>query len=205
MTAAKVLELNGDMRNSPLMEAVRRFHALCSSRGLPYCVIGGLAVVRNGYPRTTVDVDILTFKENWRKLLPLEGPIFSEGLDSCVDRQTGIRMDILFVDDDWEIPIRMPDPRKVGELDEELGACFIGLHELVQLKTAVYLSKLREQGADVASKDRGDVYELIRRNLGRFSKEVIQSYAPEVRRHCLKAFDAAVRASNRGDPHRGAG
>ncbi len=151
MTAAKVLELNGDTRDSPLMEAVRRFHALSSSRGLPYCVIGGLAVVRNGYPRTTITVDILTFKEDWRKLLPLEGPISSESLDSCVDKQTGVRIDILFADGDWEIPIKMPDPRKAGEFD----------------------------------------------------KEVIQDYVPAVRKHCMKAFDAAVRASKRTDRYRG--
>ena len=35
MTAAKILQLNGDiMSNSPMMEVVRRFHALSSSRQL---------------------------------------------------------------------------------------------------------------------------------------------------------------------------
>ena len=58
-----------------MMEAVRRFHALGSSRGLPYCIVGGMAVIRNGYPRTTVDVDILTRKNDWRKILPLQGEI----------------------------------------------------------------------------------------------------------------------------------
>ena len=89
----------------------------------------------------------------------------------------------------------MPDPRKVGEYDQELGAFFIGLHALVQLKTAVYLSKLREHGEDVASKDRSDVYELISRNLAKFSKEVIQTYDPAVKKHCVMAFETAVRAS----------
>jgi hypothetical protein len=195
MTAAEILQLNGNMRDSPLMEVVRRFHAISISRGLPYCVIGGMAVIRNGYARTTVDVDILTFKKDWGKLLPLEGEISSEGPENCVDKKTGVTIDILFADGDWHMPMGMPDPRTVGEYDRELGACFIGLHALVQLKAAVYLEKRREQGEDVASKDRSDVYELISRNCAKFSKEVIQTYDPAVKKHCMKAFETAVRAS----------
>jgi hypothetical protein len=197
MTAVEILKLNGNMKDSPLMEVVRRFHALASSRDLPYCVVGGLAVVRNGYERTTIDVDILTLKEAWRKLLPLDGAISSKGLDSCVDNETGISIDMLFADEDWEMVLPMPDPRATGEYDQELGACFIGLHALVQLKTAVYLDKLREQGANVAAKDLSDAYELISRNLSRFSKEVIQTFDPAVRKHCMRAFEDAVRASKK--------
>jgi len=170
MTAAEILQLNGNIRDSPLMEVVRRFHALSTARELPYCVIGGMAVIRNGYARTTMDVDILTFRTHWSKLLPLKGEISSKGLENCVDKKTGVSIDILFADDDWHMPIEMPDPRKVGEYDQELGACFIGLHALVQLKAAVYFDKLREQGEDVASKDRSDVYELISRNLAKVSR-----------------------------------
>jgi hypothetical protein len=200
MTAAEILQLNGNMRNSPLMEVVRRFHALSSARELPYCVVGGMAVIRNGYARTTMDVDILTFQTDWRKLLPLEGEISSEGPENCVDKKTGVTIDILFADGNWQMLIARPDPRKVGEYDQELGACFIGLHALVQLKAAVYFDKLHEQGEDVASKDRSDVYELINRNLARFSKEVIQSYDPAIREHCMKAYETAVRASRSKNP-----
>jgi hypothetical protein len=194
MTAARILQLNGNLHDSEMMEIVRRFHALSSSRGLPYCVVGGMAVIRNGYPRTTADVDVLTLKEDWRKILPLKGEISADGLDDCVDTKTGVAIDILFADEDWQMPMGMPDPRKVGEYDEELKANFIGLHDLVQLKTAVYLSKLREDGPEVAAKDLGDVYELMRRNIAKFSKEVFQTYHPDVRKQCIKTFDAAVRA-----------
>lgn len=194
MTAARILQLNGNLHDSEMMEIVRRFHALSSSRGLPYCVIGGMAVIRNGYPRTTADVDVLTLKGDWRKMLPLEGEISASGLDDCVDAKTGVTIDILFADEDWQMPMGMPDPRKVGEYDKELKANFIGLHDLVQLKTAVYLSKLREDGPEVAAKDLGDVYELMRRNIAKFSKEVFQTYHPGVRKQCEKTFDAAVRA-----------
>jgi hypothetical protein len=45
----------------------------------------------------------------------------------------------------------------------------------------VYLSKVRQQGEDAASKDRSEVYELISRNCAKFSKEVIQTYDPAVK------------------------
>ncbi len=203
MTAAEILKLNGNMKDSPLMDAVRRFHALSSSRGLPYCVVGGMAVVRNGYPRTTIDVDILTFKKAWRTLLPLEGEISSQGIDSCVDRASGVTIDILFADEDWEMVIPMPDPLSAGEYDEELGARFIRLHDLIQLKMAVHLSKLQDSGADVAAKDLSDVYELMRRNLAKFSPDVIRSYDPAVRKRCMRTFESAMRASKREKRERG--
>jgi histone H3/H4 len=195
MTAAQVLKLNGNMRDSPLMEVVRRFHALATAKELPYCVVGGMAVIRNGYERTTMDIDILTFKEAWRHLLPLKGRISSQGPENCVDSEAGVTIDIRFADEDWEMAIPMPDPRNVGEYDEGLGARFIGLHALVQLKMAVHISKLQKSGMEVAAKDLSDVYELIRRSLPKFSKEIIQTYDSAVRENCMKAFESAVRAS----------
>ncbi len=197
MTAAEILKINGDMKDSPLMDVVRRFHALSIAKHLTYCIVGGMAVIRNGYPRTTMDIDVLTYREAWRKILPLQGEISSNGPENCLDKKTGVTIDILFAEDDWQMPMGMPDPGKVGEYDEELGASFIGLHALVQLKAAVYFDKLREQGANVAHKDGSDVYELISRNLAKFSKEAIKAYDPAVRKHCMKAFEDAVRASKR--------
>jgi hypothetical protein len=194
MTAARILQLNGDMtRDSPMMGVVRRIHALCNLRELPYCVVGGMAVIRNGYARTTIDVDVLTLKKIWIKALPIEGEIASEGIDNCRDRETGIRIDILFADEDWGMVIPMPDPRKVAEFDESFGANFISLHALVQLKTAVYLDKLREHGLATAARDLADVQALIKNNLARFSKEMIEGYDPAVRKVCLKAFHEVVR------------
>ena len=198
MTAARILQLNGDMtRDSPMMAVVRRIHVLCTSRELPYCVIGGMAVVRNGYPRTTIDVDVLTVKKNWLNALPIEGEIASEGNDNCFDKETGVRIDILFADEDWGMVIPMPDPRKVGEFDEELGGKFIGLHALVQLKTAVYLDKLHEHGPATAAKDLADVQALMTNNLDKFSKEAMNGYDPAVRKHCTKILDEVLRVARR--------
>jgi len=197
MTAERLLHINGDLKDpdeSELMEVIRRFHALSRRYDLPYCVVGGMAVIRNGLLRTTGDIDILTLKKEWRRVLPLKGEISAEGLESCVDEKTGITIDILFADEDWEMVMEMPDPRKVGEYDEKKGARFIGLHDLVQLKMAVYLSKLQEHGPATAAKDLGDVQGLMKNNLSEFSAEVIGNYHPAVRKQCMEAFEETARA-----------
>jgi len=198
LSGLRILAVNGDMSaKSELMDAARRFHELCSVRGLTYCVVGGVAVIRNGYRRTTGDIDILTRKAEWLKLLPLEGEISSNGIDQCTDARTGLTIDILFAEEDWGMPIPMPDPGAVGEFDKEYGANYIGLHALVQLKAAVYLSKVIEIGENFASKDRSDVFELMLRNLPQFTRAKIQTYYPAVRKVCLDAFKEALRAERK--------
>jgi hypothetical protein len=195
MTAKEFLELNGDLHSSPLFDAVRRFHALSVSLRLPYCVVGGLAVVRNGAPRTTMDIDVLTIREKWSAALPIEGEISSTGPDSCVDKPSGATIDILFAGDDWQMPLPLPDPEKVAVFDKDLGANFIGLHELVQLKMAVHLAKLRVDGPGAAAKDLSDVHELMVNNLAAFSLDVFPTYAPAVRRQCRTLYKRALRSA----------
>ena len=64
MTAKDLLELNGDFRSSPLLDTVRRLHRLFTENRIPYAVIGGLAVIRNGAVRTTIAVDLLVRKQD---------------------------------------------------------------------------------------------------------------------------------------------
>jgi hypothetical protein len=203
MTAKRLLELNGDFHSSPLFEAVRRFHTLSISQGLPYCVIGGLAVVRNGAPRTTMDIDILTTKDDWKRALPLKGEIISTGPESCLDKPSGVTIDILFAEDDWQMPLALPDPRKVAEFDAELGANFIGLHALVQLKMSIHLSKLQKDGPGAAAKDLSDVHELISKNRASFTRQVLQGYDPAIRKQCIEIFEEVLRSSKRKNKGRG--
>jgi len=111
-----------------------------------------------------------------------------------VDTRTGITIDILFADEDWEMVMDMPDPRTAGEYDEKKGACFIGLHDCVQLKMAVYLSKLKEHGPATAAKDLGDVQGLMKNNLSKFSMEIVGNYHPGVRKQCMEVFEEVARA-----------
>ena len=185
------------------MEVIRRFHALCQSRNLPYCVIGGMAVIRNGAVRTTADIDILTLRKEWSSILPLSGEIADRGPNSCIDTKTGITIDVLFTDEDWGMVIDMPDPRTAGEYDEANGARFLGLHDLVQLKMAVHLSKLKEFGPATAAKDLADVQELMRNNLPRFSGQILSGYPPAVREQCNAVLDEVMRTRSGKRPGRG--
>jgi hypothetical protein len=197
MTAERLLRINGDLKDpgrSELMEVIRRFHEVCRSRNLPYCVVGGMAVIRNGAVRTTAGIDVLTLKKEWSSILPLDGEIEGRGPDSCIDTKTGITIDILFADDDWGMVIDMPDPRTAGEYDEANGARFLGLHDLVQLKMAVHLSKLKEFGPATAAKDLADVQELIGNNLPQFSGEILSGYHPAVREQCRAVVDEVTRS-----------
>ena len=156
-----MLRINGDGgSDSPLMRTVRRLHAWLDGHGVAYCVVGGLAVVRAGWVRTTHDVDVLVDRDGWAAV-PADASIAVEG-DSARDRTTGIAIDILFPGDDWEMVIPLPEPAQVREYDEDLGAWFIAAAPLVAVKTAVYLSKLAEYGAELAAKDLTDVVELLR-------------------------------------------
>ena len=174
MTAREVFRINGDGgADSPLMRTVQHLHRWFESSGVPYCVVGGLAVVRNGWVRTTYDVDVLADRSGWRQMSASIGdhhPMatadagFAVDGDSARDRSTNVPIDILFPGDEWQMAIPLPDPVPVRELDEELGAWFIAPAPLLSLKTAVYLSKLEELGPELAAKDLTDVVELLRAN-----------------------------------------
>ena len=203
VTATEVLRINGDGGSeSPLMCTVRRLHAWLDGHGVAYCVVGGLAVVRTGWVRTTHDVDVLVDRDGWAAA-PADASIAVEG-DSARDRITGIAIDILFPGDDWEMVIPLPEPAQVREYDEDLGAWFIAPAPLVAVKTAVYLSKLAEYGAELAAKDLTDVVELLRADEGR-ARRSWRTRHPRSRRHCAAsgrtcadADGAHPRASHRG-------
>ncbi len=192
MTAKELLEINGDFKSSPLIETARRLHSLFTRAGVPYAIIGGLAVVRNKAARTTLDIDILATREGWQTMGPILAEGFEAGPDQARDRLNGIEIDVLFSGDDWGMVFPLPDPGEIFEFDEELGANFIGLFPLMELKTAVYLQKEKEEGIELAAKDLSDVVELIRNNREAITEQSISSFHPKVRkafrRICRKAL-----------------
>lgn len=52
-------ELRETLGNTPLIQTARRLAKALSDAGIPHLIVGGLAVQEHGYPRTTVDVDIV--------------------------------------------------------------------------------------------------------------------------------------------------
>jgi len=186
MTPKRVFEINGDLKESPLIETIRRIHSVFSKNGVSYTIIGGMAVIRNGCSRTTIDIDILTTRKGWQSIRNAPEVPFNTWTDRAVDKKNNIDIDVLFPGNDWEMLIPLPHPDMVKEYDEDFGANFIGLKPLLELKAAVYLKKKKEEGIEIAAKDLYDVVELIKKNHNRitdnFMKTMNTVIAEEIRR-----------------------
>ncbi|OHD75679.1 MAG: hypothetical protein A2V99_11435 [Spirochaetes bacterium RBG_16_67_19] len=175
MNAKKVLELNGDFRNSPLLDTARRLHACFTRHGIPYTIIGGLAVVRNGAVRTTVDVDVLLQMGDRQRTEAALGEDFTARVDGARDRRNQVEVDFLYSGDDRGMIVP-------SEFDTALEANFMDLRGILELKTAVYLHKKKEDGIELAAKDLADVVALVRANRDRVGAQLLGSPNPAIRK-----------------------
>jgi hypothetical protein len=185
MNPKEYLDMNGSFHESPLVGTLRKLHTILDRQDIPYAVIGGMAVIRCGGHRTTHDIDILIRREDWERVKTSNPQEFECGIDTAVDTRNGIPVNVLFSDDDWDMLFLLPDPASVGEYDESFGAYFMRLDHLLELKTAVYLQKLKDDGIEFAAKDLADVVELIRNNRGKITPATIDSLHPGVRQELL--------------------
>lgn len=79
-------------------EALPAVRALFAAAGLPYRIVGGLAVVHHGYVRTTEDIDLLVTRDALASLEPLLASHGFERLGETprlLHRSTGVRIDLL--------------------------------------------------------------------------------------------------------------
>lgn len=162
MTAKEVLNLNGDFLQSPLLDTLHRIDAYLSSKSIPYAVVGGMAVVRNGAHRTTIDLDILLGREDWNQITENPPAFLTIVGDSAKDIINQVDIDILHPGNQWDMEIELPAPEAIAERDEVMGGVFAGLIPLLIIKCAVYRKKLREDGIEIAAKDLYDLTELLK-------------------------------------------
>jgi len=197
VTPRELLETNGDFTNSPLIATARRLHALFASAGVPYAIIGGLAVARSGGFRTTHDVDVLTRREGWETVRRLSRDSLETTADGATDPETSVHVDVLFAGDDWHMVFPMPDPADRAEMDTALGARFLDLRHLLELKCAVYLSKLRLDGPEIAAKDLADVVALLDAHRDHPRQADLASMHPAVARALRRIRRRLDRAAHR--------
>ncbi len=186
MTAKELFELNGDFKRSPLIETLRILHGIFTGQKVDYAVIGGMAVVRSGSVRTTYDVDILTTREGWDRIRGCDPEELETDIDSARCRPTGVEIDVLFAGDDWDMVLPLPQPSDVFEFDGELGANFISLSNLLELKCAVYMQKRKEYGIELAAKDLADVVDLLSSNIDVITEPFIAKLHPGIREELSK-------------------
>jgi hypothetical protein len=125
--------------------------------GIPYAIVGGMAVNAHRYERTTGDVDILMtlkgFEEFRRHFVPANYEPQPKRPRRFVDLANGVTLDILvtgrFPGSGKPGPVAYPDPSEVSETIHNIRV--IDLKTLIQLKLAARRHK-----------DFGDVVSLIR-------------------------------------------
>jgi hypothetical protein len=143
----------------PVHQTMRRAARRLEKAGVPYAVVGGMAVNAHRYQRTTGDVDFLLtpegFEEFRKRFVGKNYATVPGRPMRFMDRTNRITLDILvtglFPGSGEPGPIAYPDPSEVSETIEKVR--FVDLVTLVQLKLAARRYR-----------DFGDVVELIRFN-----------------------------------------
>jgi hypothetical protein len=145
---------------SGVVQTARTVAAVLAQHDIPHLIVGGIAVQEHGYPRTTIDVDIVVPDVleaiEWLTV-DLAGPFARvKGCDDRLeDRRNGVMVDLLpagrVVKRGCKVPL--PQPAKATEALQ-----VISLEELVSLKLdSAASSPLRRH------KDKTDVIELVTR------------------------------------------
>ena len=143
---------------SGLVASARDAIALLAEHDIPHLIVGGLAVQEHGYPRMTIDVDIVVpdvLEAVEFLTADLNGPFFRvpKTEDRIEDRRNGVFIDLLpagkVVKRGCKVPF--PQPAKVTEKFQ-----IIALEDLISLKLDSW------QGSPVRRlRDKTDVIELI--------------------------------------------
>jgi hypothetical protein len=155
--ASKFLMGEGVVHQS-LQKITKRLEQL----GVPYAVVGGLAIAAHGFKRMTDDVDVLVDPAGLKIVHEaLEGLGYVApfaGSKQLRDTETSVRIEFLvtgqYPGDGKPKPVAFPDPRDVAvEID---GIRYLNLPTLLELKLA---SGMTNSGR---FKDLGDVQEMIK-------------------------------------------
>jgi len=175
-------------------ETLRRICKRLDELGIPYAVVGGMALFEHGFERFTKDVDLLVTRDSLRRLheqLEGLGYVAPFALSKNLrDVQTGVRIEFLvtgqYPGDGSPKPVAFPDPDNVSVVLR--GMRVVNLKTLVELKLASGMTTDRV-------KDLGDVQELIKEL--EISREFASELDPYVRDKFLELWRGAHRSSRR--------
>ena len=144
--------------------ALRRLTQRLNEEGIPYALLGGLALAEHGYPRLTEDIDLLLTPsglERFHQRLVGRGyrPAFNGAKKTFRDTETGVRIEIVtageYPGDGLPKPVAFPDPTTSGVTVEIDGIRVVTLEKLIELKLASGMS------APHRLRDLADVQDLI--------------------------------------------
>jgi hypothetical protein len=149
-------------RRGQVWSTLRRIAAELDRLGIPYAVVGGIALQHHGLQRSTQDLDLLVDAGD---LPRVHAGLIGRGYhkkspDSrhLRDDVTRIRIEFLvsgeYPGDGRPKPVAFPDPRRVAERSPD-GLWFVNLPALIEMKLA------SAKTAPQRIRDRADVLELI--------------------------------------------
>ena len=177
------------MGEADVQRALEKVARLLDEDGIPYAVIGAMALNAYGYRRVTVDVDILLTPEGLerlkRKHLGLGYVEKFPGSKGLRDTENGVAIDVLltgeYPGDGRPKPVAFPDPATAAVHGERIA--LLPLPRLIELKLASGMS------APHRLKDLADVLEVVR-ILG-LPQELAEDLDPSVRDKYLEIWQAA--------------
>ena len=147
----------------PVHSTLRRLADRLDQEGIPYALIGAMALNLLGYVRQTVDLDILLTREGierFQREFVGRGyaPAFPGAVKSFRDSDTGVRIDVIgageYPGDGKPKPVSFPDPARSSIAIGRYRV--VSLEKLIELKIASGLSAPHRQLVDLA-----DIQRLI--------------------------------------------
>ncbi len=143
-------------------ETVARISRRLEDLGIPFVVVGGIAMFHHGFRRFTEDVDLLVTQHDLETIHErLDGLGYVRPFAASKnlrDATNGVKIEFLitgeYPGDGKPKPVAFPHPNDVCEIRD--GIRVLQLPRLIDLKLASYMT------GKARSKDLGDVEELIR-------------------------------------------
>src|SRR4051812_21742417 len=111
------------MGHGKVHQTMERVTERLASAGIPYAVIGGMAINAHGFDRVTTDVDLLTTREGLEQIhKQLVGrgfvPAFAGARKTLKDATTGVKVEFIttgeYPGDGKPKPVAFPDPREAS-------------------------------------------------------------------------------------------
>ncbi len=176
------------MGRANVQRALEKLVAALEAQGIPYAIVGALALNEFGYQRATVDVDVLLTPEGLQAFKAAHlGRGFVErspGGRGLRDVENGVDIDVLltggYPGDGKPKPVVFPNPAVVAERGSRVA--LLPLPRLIELKLASGMT------APHRLKDLADVQELIR--AASLSRELANTLDPYVRDKYLELWQA---------------
>jgi hypothetical protein len=180
------------MGEADVQRALERLARLLEEKGIPYAVIGAMALNEWGYRRVTVDVDILLSADGLRALrAEVLGRGYVEkfpGSRGLRDTETSVNIDVVlageYPGDGKPKPVVFPDPAEAAVRGQKVA--LLPLPKLIELKLASGIS------APHRLKDLADVLELIRQLS--LTRQMAEALDPSVRAKYEELWQAAQTA-----------